>query len=81
MVITPLHEQLKERFPVLQILVEHENRPQTIELTWREKLIESTADLQSVARHCHINKQVVHLFVITRDRTDEDVLKEQLRLQ
>jgi hypothetical protein len=53
--ISALHRELKERFPVLQILVEHQIRPQVIEMTWRGKLIENTSDLQSVARHCQIN--------------------------
>jgi len=43
--ISALHRELKERFPVLQILVEHQIRPQVIEMTWRGKLIENTSDL------------------------------------
>ncbi len=63
-----LVDKLLARFPVLRILVEHQQRPQDIDLFWRNSLIENSFDLQSVIRTCKKENKVVHLLATTHDR-------------
>ena len=68
-----IYDALVKSFPVLKIILEQKSRPQTIQLYWKEKVIETSADLHSAYRHCNINNQVLHLIVTTRDCTQHDI--------
>ena len=58
---------------MLRILVEHQHRPQTMDIFWRGKIVNNSEDLQSAFRHCSLNEKVVHLDITTRDRQPEDL--------
>jgi hypothetical protein len=65
-----LRRKIPARFPVLKLLIEHQYRPQELEISWRDSVVQNTEDLLSVMRTCTAENKILRLEVTTYDKID-----------